>query len=85
VTPQKTSGSDGLDPFFFKVAAPIIATPISDLYNLSLLSREVPNAWKTATVRQDDPNFYRPIVTTSDEVGPSPCSGGIRRSTSPAF
>ena len=27
--PQKTYGSDGLDPFFFKVAAPIIAKPIS--------------------------------------------------------
>ena len=24
-------------------------------------------------------------VTTSAEVGPSPCSGGVRRSTSPAF
>jgi hypothetical protein len=30
--PNKTSGSDGLDPFFFKVAAPIIAKPISDLF-----------------------------------------------------
>ena len=42
--PTKTSGSDGLDPFFFKVAAPIIAKPISDLFNLSLLSEEVPIA-----------------------------------------
>ncbi|XP_055798460.1 chromo domain-containing protein cec-1-like [Salvelinus fontinalis] len=27
----------------------------------------------------------RGTVTTSAEVGPSPCSGGVRRSTSPAF
>ena len=44
--PKKTSGSDGLDPFFFKVAAHIIVKPISDLLNPSLLSREVPIAWK---------------------------------------
>ena len=48
--PKKTSGSDGLDPLFFKVAAPIIAKPISDLFNLSLLCGEVPIAWKAATV-----------------------------------
>ena len=40
--PKKTSGSDGLDPFFFKVAAPTIAKPISDLFNLALLFGEVP-------------------------------------------
>ena len=45
---KKTSVSDGLDPFF-KVAAPIIAKPISNLFNLSLLSGEVPIAWKAAT------------------------------------
>jgi hypothetical protein len=37
VDPNKPSGSDGLDHFFFKVALPIIAKPISDLFNLSLL------------------------------------------------
>jgi hypothetical protein len=46
-TKTKTSGSDGLGPFSFKVAAPIIAKPISDLFNLS---GEVPIAWKEATV-----------------------------------
>ena len=66
--PQKTSGSEGLDPFFLKIAAPIIAKPLSDLFNLSLLSGEVPIAWKAATVclvfeggDQADPNCYRPI------------------------
>ena len=63
--PKKPSGADGLDPFFFKVAAPIIAKPISDFFNLSLLSEEVPSAWKAATVPplskrgdQADPNCY---------------------------
>lgn len=36
--PKKPSGSDGLDPFFLKVAAPIIAKHISNLFNRSLLS-----------------------------------------------
>ena len=56
---------DPLDPFFFKGAALIIAKPISDLFNLSLLSGEVPIAWKAATVHplfkggdQADPNCY---------------------------
>ena len=30
--PQKTFGSDGLDPVFFEVAIPIIATPVSPLW-----------------------------------------------------
>jgi hypothetical protein len=61
LTPKKHLGS--LDPFFFKVAAPIIAKP-----NLSLLPGKVPIAWKAATVcclfkgrDQADPNCYRPI------------------------
>ena len=66
---KKTSGSDGLDPLFFKVAAPIIAKPISKLFNLSLLSGEVPIAWKAATVHplfkggdQADPKCYISIL-----------------------
>ena len=61
--PKKTSGSDGLDPFFSKVPA-----PISNIFNLSLLSGDVSIAWKAATVRpsfkvrnQPAPNCYRPI------------------------
>ena len=55
-------------PSEVKVAAPIIAKPIADLFNLSLHSGEVPIAWKAATVRplfkgrdQADPNCCRPI------------------------
>jgi hypothetical protein len=60
--PKKRSGSDGLDPFFFKVAAPIIARPISDLFNLSPLSGEVPINLKAATVR--------PVFKEGDQADP---------------
>jgi hypothetical protein len=33
------------------VAAPITAKPTYNLFNLSMLSEEVPIAWKAATVR----------------------------------
>lgn len=66
--PKKPPGPDGLDPFFLKAAAPIIAEPITYLCNLSIQSAELPSAWKTASVRplfkggdQADPNCYRPI------------------------
>ncbi|KAK1896830.1 putative 115 kDa protein in type-1 retrotransposable element R1DM [Dissostichus eleginoides] len=66
--PNKPAGLDGLDPFFFKVAAPIIAEAISHLCNLSILTAVLPSAWKAASVRplfkggnQADPNCYRPI------------------------
>ena len=51
---------------------PIIAKPISNLFNLSLLSGEVPIAWKAATVHpffkggdQADPNCCMPISILS--------------------
>ena len=66
--PKKAAGSDELDPFFFKMAAPIIAAPIANLFNLSVQTAEIPTAWKAAIVRplfkggdQADPNCYRPI------------------------
>jgi hypothetical protein len=66
--PQKPSGSDGLDPFFYKAATRIISKPISDLFSRPLLSGQVPIAWKATTVcplfkggAQADPNCYRPI------------------------
>lgn len=42
--PNKPAGSDELDPFFFKTAAPIIAAPITNLFNLSLQTAEIPLA-----------------------------------------
>ena len=66
--PNKPAGLDGLDPFFFKVAAPIIAEAISHLCNLSIQTAVLPSAWKAASVQplfkggnQADSNCYRPI------------------------
>uniref|UniRef100_A0A3B3CX90 Reverse transcriptase domain-containing protein n=1 Tax=Oryzias melastigma TaxID=30732 RepID=A0A3B3CX90_ORYME len=66
--PNKSSGLDELDPFFFKIAAPVIAGPITNIFNLSLQTAEIPQAWKSALVRplfkggdRSDPNCYRPI------------------------
>ena len=61
-------GTPILKKIYLKVAAPIIDKPISDLFNPSLLSEEVPIAWNAATVHplfkggnQADPNCCRPI------------------------
>uniref|UniRef100_A0A8K9VC74 Reverse transcriptase domain-containing protein n=1 Tax=Oncorhynchus mykiss TaxID=8022 RepID=A0A8K9VC74_ONCMY len=64
----KSAGLDNLDPLFLKLSAAIVATPITSLFNLSFISSEIPNDWKTAAViplfkGRDtlDPNCYRPI------------------------
>lgn len=44
--PRKPVGSDYLDSFFFS----IVAAPIADLFNLSILTAKVPPAWKMALV-----------------------------------
>ncbi|XP_059181664.1 epidermal growth factor receptor kinase substrate 8-like [Centropristis striata] len=48
--PKKPAGSDELAAFFIKIAAPIIATPLTDIFNLSLQTAEIPSDWKEATV-----------------------------------
>uniref|UniRef100_A0A8K9VAJ4 Reverse transcriptase domain-containing protein n=1 Tax=Oncorhynchus mykiss TaxID=8022 RepID=A0A8K9VAJ4_ONCMY len=66
--PYKSAGLDNLDPFFLKLSAEIVATPITSLFNLSFLSSEIPKDWKAAAViplfkggDTLDPNCYRPI------------------------
>uniref|UniRef100_A0A674BCQ0 Reverse transcriptase domain-containing protein n=1 Tax=Salmo trutta TaxID=8032 RepID=A0A674BCQ0_SALTR len=66
--PYKSAGLDNLDPFFLKLSAEIIATPITSLFNLSFVSSEIPIDWKAAAViplfkggDTLDPNCYRPI------------------------
>ena len=61
-------GPDGLDMRFIKIAPHILAYPLSDLFNLSLSTGEVPSSWKCARVtplhKGSDPhdlNNYRPI------------------------
>uniref|UniRef100_A0A8K9UDU7 Reverse transcriptase domain-containing protein n=1 Tax=Oncorhynchus mykiss TaxID=8022 RepID=A0A8K9UDU7_ONCMY len=66
--PYKSAGLDNLDPFFLKLSAGIVATPITSLFNLSFVSSEIPKDWKAAAViplfkggDTLDPNCYRPI------------------------
>ena len=65
---NKSAGSDGLDPMFLKAAAPVIAVPITRLFNMSLELSTFPLDWKSALVfplfkggSSSDPNCYRPI------------------------
>uniref|UniRef100_A0A8C7Q8L7 Reverse transcriptase domain-containing protein n=1 Tax=Oncorhynchus mykiss TaxID=8022 RepID=A0A8C7Q8L7_ONCMY len=66
--PYKSARLDNLDPFFLKLSAEIVATPITSLFNLSFVSSEIPKDWKAAAViplfkggDSLDPNCYRPI------------------------
>ena len=70
--PKKSPGPDGLDPYLLKIAASIIANPLTDIFNLSLLSQTIPVEWKQAFVspllKAGDPlevNNYRPISNLS--------------------
>uniref|UniRef100_A0A674BNN1 Reverse transcriptase domain-containing protein n=1 Tax=Salmo trutta TaxID=8032 RepID=A0A674BNN1_SALTR len=66
--PYKSVGLDNLDPFFLKLSAEIVPTPITSLFNLSFVSSEIPIDWKAAADiplykggDTLDPNCYRPI------------------------
>lgn len=66
--PNKSAGSDGLDPVFLKAAAHIIAAPITSLFNLSFQLSVFPLDWKSAMILPlfkggsgSHPNCYRPI------------------------
>ena len=66
--PKKSAGPDQLEPYFLKLAADFIASPLTYLFNLSLETNEIPLIWKSAFVlpllKGGDPtvlNNYRPI------------------------
>lgn len=68
IDPKKVPGPDGLDPFLLKVAAPVIAEPITHIFNMSISSNQVPAIWKQAYItplfkagNRYDMNDYRPI------------------------
>lgn len=67
---RKPAGSDALDPYFFKLEAPIIAGPIADISNLSLHTSEIPNhmhgsqLWCVPFLREE-------IKLTQKVIGPS--------------
>ena len=66
--PNKAPGPNLIGPKLFKEASNELATPLSDLYNLSLTTKTYPASWKKANVcpifKKDNsfkPNNYRPI------------------------
>ena len=70
--PKISSGTDKLEPYFLKIAADLIANPVTYLINLSLATNQVPAIWKSANVlplhKGGDPanmNNYRPISKLS--------------------
>lgn len=65
---NSSTGPDGLEAKFFKLAAHVIMYPLADLFNLSLSTCSIPSTWKSARVtplfKSGDPsdvNNYRPI------------------------
>ncbi len=65
---NKATGLDGVGPKLLKIAAPVIAGPITRILNLSITTGIFPNKWKTAKVtpthKKDnitDKNNFRPI------------------------
>ncbi len=67
----KTSKSFGLDlisSYFLKIGMPILPSPLSQIFNLSMSQRLFPDCWKIARVApifktgsKDDQSNYRPI------------------------
>ena len=62
------AGPDGLDIKFLKIASPILSHPLSDLFNMSIDTRDVPLSWKCSRITplhkggdSHDINNYRPI------------------------
>ena len=47
---KKSAGPDGLDPFFLKLAADVIAEPLASIFNLSLCANKLPKVWKSAFI-----------------------------------
>ena len=68
----KATGLDQISNKVLKLAAPVIYKQLTDLFNLSLKTREYPDDWKLAKVspvfkagERNDPNNYRPISVLS--------------------
>lgn len=65
---KSSLGADQLDPYLLKLAAPIIAVPLTHVFNLMLYSGSIPKVWKSACVtplhkgeNTNHMNNYRPI------------------------
>ncbi len=72
LSPQKAAGSDKLHPKILRALAPFIAESLTELSNLSLLTTEVPEHWRSAIIcpifKKGDREVtgnYRPVSLTS--------------------
>ncbi len=68
LNPQQRQGPHSLHPPVVKAIAPRISRPLVDLFNLSLVSAEVPDDWRSAIVcliykkgGREDLDNYRPV------------------------
>ena len=68
----KASGPDNINNYVLKSYSSVLSYPLSTLFNLSLSSNKVPQAWKEVNVtplfKKDDPSDcknYRPISLLS--------------------
>ena len=56
----KASGPDNINNYVLKSCSPVLSKPLSRLFNLSLSSSKVPQAWKevnaTPVFKKDDPS-----------------------------
>ena len=69
---RKPAGADGIHPKLLKIAAPVIAGPMTKLFNYSIDAGEWPSQWKLSNVtpvhKKDDETSmtnYRPINVLS--------------------
>ena len=69
---SKSCGPDNCHPFFLKECAEEIYLPLTDIFQKSLSSGEVPEDWRKANITcifkkgsKQDPGNYRPVSLTS--------------------
>ncbi len=72
LNPHKGQGFDSLHPAVLKAIAPLVAQPVTDLFDISLVSAEIRDDWRSAIVcpiykevDAEDPRKYCPVNFTS--------------------
>ncbi len=68
---HKGASPDDVHPPILRALAPFIAQPLTDLFNLSLMTASIPDDWRCATVcplfkkgDREDASNYRPVSLT---------------------
>ena len=64
---DKPPGSDNLDGKLLRIIADDIATPICDIFNLSLLESVCPQAWREANVIPLPKNSKAPFTGSNSQ------------------